>query len=94
MPAFLAAVASSTFRVWSMAYWASKLPAAARVVPRAESRMEGVGERDERVGAQVVVSLLMCERSVGDEVGSARRVRAWRVGGCGRLRSAVRMWEP
>lgn len=40
-----------------MLRWAARLPAWARVVPRAERKMEGGGERVERWVGQVEVSV-------------------------------------
>lgn len=63
-----------------MAYWPAVPPAAPRVVPRAERRIEGAGEADFRVAGQEAVSVETCGVRVelaaaGRSVGGARRAR-------------------
>lgn len=79
-----------------MLRWAARLPAWARVVPRAERKMEGGGERVERWVGQVEVSvevtgwILEC----GSGVDGARRARAVTVVMEERFRRVERIWDP
>ena len=64
------------------------------VVPRAEKKIEGVGDRVEREVGQVVVLVEIVEWSFGEvEVGS-RRENMWIESKVGRERTVERICEP
>lgn len=79
-----------------MVRWAASDPADARVVPRAERKIDGRGERVERVGAQVAVSELICDlRAVlGRVEGRVRRASACTEVKAGLEARILRIWEP
>lgn len=94
MPAFFAAVASSRLRSWSILYWLEKEPAAARVVPRAEKKMLGLGVRVERLVDQEFESSEVMALSFEESARGGRRERVviWLVRGW--LSRAWSMWLP
>ncbi len=78
-----------------MARWAANDPAAALVLPRADSRICGGGEMDFRAAGQAVVSGLAMRERLGDVWGRAsRRAMAWTRGFEGWKRRDDRIWEP
>lgn len=79
-----------------MSRCAAKLPAWARVVPRAEKKRDGGGVRARMSAAQVEVSGDMMAWSLEEEsaVGGVRRAWAVMLVMDGWARRVLRIWEP
>jgi hypothetical protein len=64
------------------------------VVPRAEKKIEGVGDKVERDVSQVVVSGEVVEWSFGEVELGSRRENMWIESNVGRERTVERICEP
>ena len=74
--------------------WFSTPPAAARVVPRPEKKIEGVGVIEESLEGHSELSFEIMACSFASVVGGSRRPRAWTLDMEGRVRRVLRMCEP
>lgn len=72
----------------------AKPPACLAVVPRAEKKIEAVGDRVERDVGQVVVSVEIVEWSFEEVEMGSRREKIWIESKVGRERTVERICEP
>lgn len=93
-PRALASRASSMLRSWSIFHWAARPPASARLVPRAEKTVLGVGEREASLVVHWVVSGSRMALSLGEVALVWRREMVWIVLNAGEAMRVVRMLEP
>lgn len=77
-----------------MRRWAVVEPAAARVVPREERKIEGGGVMEESWVGQIEESVEVRAWSLGEVEAGARRASVWTEEMEGRARRVERMCEP